>query len=67
MVGTVRKNKPELPPELLVSKGREVHSSKFAFTPAAMLVSYLPKKNKNVVLLSKRTPSSAVAGKGSPS
>ncbi|CAB4067319.1 unnamed protein product [Lepeophtheirus salmonis] len=33
MVGTVRKNKPELPPALLVSKDRDVFSSKFAFTP----------------------------------
>ncbi|KAJ8388001.1 hypothetical protein AAFF_G00147920 [Aldrovandia affinis] len=52
MVGTVRKNKPELPPALLASKEREVFSSKFAFTPTTTLVSYLPKKNKNVVLLS---------------
>ncbi|XP_047219543.1 piggyBac transposable element-derived protein 1-like [Girardinichthys multiradiatus] len=52
MVGTVRKNKPELPPALLVSKEREVFSSKFAITPNTTLVSYLPKKNKNVILLS---------------
>ncbi|KAL7848921.1 hypothetical protein SRHO_G00205440 [Serrasalmus rhombeus] len=52
MVGTVRKNKPELTPALLASKEREVFSSKFAFTPTTTLVSYLPKKNKNVVLLS---------------
>ncbi|XP_029697657.1 piggyBac transposable element-derived protein 4-like [Takifugu rubripes] len=52
MVGTVRKNKPELPPALLASKEREVLSSKFAFTPTTTLVSYLPKKNKNVLLLS---------------
>ncbi|CAB4058543.1 unnamed protein product [Lepeophtheirus salmonis] len=32
---------------------REVFSSKFAFTPTTTLVSYLHKKNKNVVLLSK--------------
>ncbi|CAB4059854.1 unnamed protein product [Lepeophtheirus salmonis] len=47
MVGTVRKNKPELPPALLASKEKEVFSSKFAFTPTTTLVSYLPKKNKN--------------------
>lgn len=52
MVGTVRKNKPELPPALLATKEREVFSSKFAFTPTTTLVSYIPKKNKNVVLLS---------------
>ncbi|TKS65943.1 PiggyBac transposable element-derived protein 4 [Collichthys lucidus] len=50
MVGTVRKNKPELPPALLASKERKVFSSKFAFTPMTTVVSYFPKKNKNVVL-----------------
>ena len=50
----VRKNKPELPTGLLTVKGREVFSSKFAFTPTATLVSYIPKKNRNVVLLSTR-------------
>ncbi|XP_051566193.1 piggyBac transposable element-derived protein 4-like isoform X2 [Myxocyprinus asiaticus] len=52
MVGTVRKNKPELHPALLATRGREAFSSKFAFTPITTLVSYLPKRNKNVVLLS---------------
>ncbi|XP_038854958.1 uncharacterized protein LOC120052200 [Salvelinus namaycush] len=52
MVGRVRKNKAELPPALLESKGRQVLSSRFAFTPTATLVSYLAKKNKNVLLLS---------------
>ncbi|XP_038841602.1 piggyBac transposable element-derived protein 4-like, partial [Salvelinus namaycush] len=54
MVGTVRKNKPELPPALLQSKDRQVSSSRFAFTPTATLVSYLAKRNKNVLLLSTR-------------
>ncbi|XP_055770072.1 piggyBac transposable element-derived protein 4-like [Salvelinus fontinalis] len=54
MVGTVRKNKPELPPALLQSKGRQVSSSRFAFTTTATLVSYLAKRNKNVLLLSTR-------------
>ncbi|CAB4064594.1 unnamed protein product [Lepeophtheirus salmonis] len=50
--GTVRNIKPELPPALLASKEREVFSSQFTFTPTITLVSYLPKKNKIVVLLS---------------
>ena len=51
VVGTVRKNKPELPPRLLAVKGRAAFSSLFAFTPAATLVSYVArKKNRNVVL-----------------
>ncbi|XP_045067740.1 piggyBac transposable element-derived protein 4-like [Coregonus clupeaformis] len=52
VVGTVRKNKPELPQALLASKDRLLFSSKFAFTPTTALVSYLAKKNKNVLLLS---------------
>ncbi|XP_070964753.1 piggyBac transposable element-derived protein 4-like [Oncorhynchus clarkii lewisi] len=43
---------PELSPGLLATRGREAFSSKFAFTPTTTLVSYLPKRNKNVVLLS---------------
>ncbi|XP_032367173.1 piggyBac transposable element-derived protein 4-like [Etheostoma spectabile] len=52
VVGTMRKNKPELPGALLATKGRAVFSSMFAFTPTAALVSYVPKRNRNVVLLS---------------
>ena len=52
MVGTVRKNKPKLSPALLATRGREAFSSKFTFTPTTTLISYLPKRNKNVVLLS---------------
>ena len=52
MIGTVRKNKPKLPPALLATRVREAFSSMFAFTPTTTLVSYLPKRNKNVVLLS---------------
>lgn len=52
MVGTLRKNKTCIPPALLVSKGREAHSSTFAHTQDVTLVSYIPKKGKNVILLS---------------
>ncbi|XP_029986470.1 piggyBac transposable element-derived protein 4-like, partial [Sphaeramia orbicularis] len=52
LLGTIRKNKPELPRALLELRGRRVLSSKFAFTPDTALVSYVPKKNKNVLLLS---------------
>ena len=50
MVGTVRKNKPEL--QLHSTRRRDVFSSKFTFHPITTLVSDLPKRNKNVVLLS---------------
>lgn len=49
MVGTIRKNKSELPPQLLTTKNRPVKSSKFVYTDDRSLVSYVPKKGKNVV------------------
>lgn len=49
MLGTVRKNKPELP---IMDKTGDIHSSKFYFTKDTTVVSYIPKKNKNVVLMS---------------
>ncbi|KAJ8393713.1 hypothetical protein AAFF_G00057660 [Aldrovandia affinis] len=52
MVGTVRKNKPELPSALLNMQNRAVNSSKFAFTDTTIVVSYSPKKRKNVLLMS---------------
>ncbi|KAL0183256.1 hypothetical protein M9458_022631, partial [Cirrhinus mrigala] len=52
MIGTVRSNKPELPPALLSMKDRPRLSSKFAFTDTHTLVSYCPRKNKNVLLMS---------------
>lgn len=53
LVGTMRKNRPELPRELLSgTRARSVFSSRFAFAPEATLVSYLVKRNKNVLLLS---------------
>ncbi|KAG8334202.1 hypothetical protein J6590_108635 [Homalodisca vitripennis] len=50
MVGTLRSSKPEIPPSFLAKKA--VNSSLFAFDAHSMLVSYCPKKNKNVLLLS---------------
>lgn len=52
MVGMIRKNKFELPPQLLTTKNRPVKSSKFVYTDDTSLVSYVPKKGKNVVLVS---------------
>lgn len=40
LLGTVCKNRVELPSELVATKGREILSSKFAFTTDAMLVSF---------------------------
>ncbi|KRZ18282.1 PiggyBac transposable element-derived protein 4 [Trichinella zimbabwensis] len=52
LVGTVKKNSPELPRELLLLQGREVNSSRFTFSEDCTIVSYMPKKNKNVLVLS---------------
>ncbi|XP_066248793.1 piggyBac transposable element-derived protein 4-like [Euwallacea similis] len=51
-VGTVRKNKRQIPPIFLNVKERAVYSSMFGFNKTATLVSYVPKKGKNVLLLS---------------
>lgn len=50
ILGTVRKNKREIPPNFITKK--PVGTSKFAFDGSKTLVSYTPKKNKNVLMLS---------------
>lgn len=55
IVGTVRKNKPQLPTELTCITGRPENSSMFAFGKdpnKCLLTSYVPKKGKNVLLIS---------------
>lgn len=52
VVGTLRKNKKEIPPIFIDTKERPVCSSMFAFLKTGVLVSYVPKKNKNVLLFS---------------
>jgi len=52
VVGTMRKNKGDIPKELLPNRGRPEMSSIFCFDGQLTLTSYVPKKNKAVVLLS---------------
>lgn len=52
VVGTIKKNKPELPLIFRSMTDRPIHSSLFAFQPKCTLVSYAPKKKKTVTLLS---------------
>ncbi|KAJ8333447.1 hypothetical protein SKAU_G00414550 [Synaphobranchus kaupii] len=52
LVGTIRRNKPELPPNLLQTRQRAILSSVFTFTKSHTAVSYVPKRGKNVLLLS---------------
>ena len=50
--GTLRKNKAVIPGQFSNGKGRDIHSTLFGFSKEKTLVSYVPKKNKTVVLLS---------------
>jgi hypothetical protein len=52
LVGTIRRNKPDIPDELTVKTGRSEKSSLFTFDDKITLVSYVPRKGKNVTLLS---------------
>jgi len=54
LIGTLRKNKPEIPMEFLSNKTREIGSSLFGFEDNLTLVSFVPKKNKAVLLLSSK-------------
>ncbi|XP_033221218.1 piggyBac transposable element-derived protein 4-like [Belonocnema kinseyi] len=49
-VGTMRKNKPQIPPSFLAQA--PVSTSRFAYQDDKMMVAYSPKKNKEVVLVS---------------
>lgn len=51
-VGTMRKNKKHIPSDFLPSRTREEKSSIFGFTADKTLVSYVPKKNRSVILVS---------------
>ena len=52
VVGTLRKNKAEIPPSFLANRARKPDTSLFAFNDKKCLVSYCPKRNKVVLLLS---------------
>lgn len=51
-VGTVKKNKREVPPQFLPNKQRKANTSIFGFTRDHTLVSYVPKKYRSAILLS---------------
>ena len=52
VVRTLKKNKREIPAEFFPNKQKPISSSMFGFQKHATLVSFTPKKNKSVVLLS---------------
>jgi hypothetical protein len=51
-IGTIRSNKLEIPFSFLKNKLRPVGSSIFAFKDSLSIVSYVPKINKAVILVS---------------
>jgi hypothetical protein len=51
LVGTMKENRREIPQEFKPTRQRDEKSSIFGFTKDLTLVSYVPKKNKSVVLL----------------
>ena len=64
IVGTIRKNKPHIPPTLVENdKNRKVGTSLFVYTSESTLVSYKPKSNKIVTLLSTMHTSSETTNK----
>jgi hypothetical protein len=66
IVGTVRANKREIPPELLEIKNRPIGSSVFCYDRQCTLVSYKPKNNKNVLLLSTTHWNGTLGASGKP-
>lgn len=52
VVGTIKKNKREIPKEFVEGKTRPEGSSMFGFHKDGTLVSYIPRKGKNVLLFS---------------
>jgi len=52
LVGTLRKNKTQIPVCFQPNKQKAVFSSIFGFSAEKTLVSYVPKKNKAVILIS---------------
>ncbi len=52
VLGTIIKNKPELPPSFTVTKDIQVTSILFGYQQDALLVSYCPQKGRIVTLLS---------------
>ena len=52
VVGTIRKNKPDIPKLMTETKNRPENSTIFGFCRPLKLASYVPKKNKLVTVLS---------------
>jgi len=60
MVGTLRKNKRDIPRALLPNRAKALETSMFCFDNQLALVSYVPKPNRAVILLSSMHHDSAI-------
>lgn len=56
LLGTLRCNRKYIPESIRSHSKEDEYSSRFAFTDDLMIVSYIPKRNKSVVLLSSSHP-----------
>ena len=61
LIGTIRQIRKEVPGIMLPSKSRKLNSGLFLFSRDAMMVSYVPRKNKSVILLSSQHNDQAVS------
>ena len=52
VLGTIQSNRKGIPEEFKQAKGRDVHSTLFAFSGECKLILYVPKKGKVVLMLS---------------
>ncbi|UYV69223.1 hypothetical protein LAZ67_6002877 [Cordylochernes scorpioides] len=52
IIGTLKRKKKEIPSEFVISRVRNVHTSVFGFQSEMTLLSYKPKENKVVLMLS---------------
>ena len=64
IVGTIRRNKPDIPLELQPNRQRAQYSSLFCFDRELTLVSYVPTKKKAVILLSSMHHDTVVSDDG---
>ena len=62
LVGTLRKNKPDIPRELLEKRGREANTLHFGFDEKMTIVSYIPKARRNVILISSQQHNAEISG-----
>nr|XP_022907721.1 piggyBac transposable element-derived protein 4-like [Onthophagus taurus] len=66
ILGTLRKNKKEIPTELLNVKGRNPNTSMFCYVRQKTLLSYMPKRQKIVLLLSTLHEGAEITATGKP-